>query len=328
MKGDKKSIVKGILIGLLLGLLLCGVAYGILAMVFKKPDSTPTSGKTTEVADKEYEEMDQSKYNVTKNEKLAAEYAAAEVLIPSKCEELFTIQPPTAECRIVQGACTDGTYVWQIFYADDVTNDGLNNQCIAVKCELATGKVVATSEPMQLNHANDVTYNSKLGYLVVCHNAPLNNMITYINAETLEWVDTFATENYMFSLDYNATRDQYVVGLTGTKTFRILDADFNEVTDIMQPASAYKSATNQGGACDDNYIYFVYYKTNVINVYDWDGNFVTSIELESVISYEDYEPESMSVIGSDIYVYCGQGEATIFKVSDFIPKPVEETTEK
>ena len=323
MKDEKNKIVKSILLGFLLGFLLCGIAYTILAFAYKRPDSTATSGKTPEVVDKEFEEIDQSKYNVTTNEKFATEFATADVLIPSKCVELFSIQPPTVDIEIVQGGCTDGKYVYQLFYCADVNEEGFNNQCVVLKCDLKTGEVVATSETMQLNHANDVTYNSKLGYLVVCHNAPLSNMITYINAETLEWVDTFSTENYMFSLDYNASRDQYVVGLIASKTFRILDADFQAVTDIIQPAKAYKSSVNQGGACDDNYIYFIYYKTNVINVYDWDGNFITSIELEAEIPSSSYEVESMTSMNGEMYIFCGQGKATVFKVSDFIPKQEE-----
>lgn len=324
MKG--KSIVKSILIGLLLGLLLCGVAYGILALVFKKPQSALTSGKSVEVADKEYEPLDDSKYNITSNEKLVAELTAADVLIPSKSEELFTIQVPTIEIDVVQGGCTDGTYFYQAFYGEDLKDDQYANQCIIVKYDITKGKVVATSEVMQLNHVNDMTINTKLGYLVVCHNAPLNNLITYVDMETLELVDTFAIEQFMFCIDYNEARDQYVVGLTGTKSFRILDADFNAVSEIIQPAKPYKSATTQGAACDDDYIYFVYYNTNVINVYDWEGNFVSSIELETVIPYDYYEPESITPIDGEFYVFCGQGEATIFKISDFVPKP-EEVTE-
>ena len=323
MKGEKKKIVKGILNGFILGLLLCVVAYIVLAFVYKRPTSTPTSGITTEVAEREFEKIDQSKYKVTENKKFAEEFAAAEVLIPSKCEELFTISTPAIDVDLVQGGCTDGKYVYQLFYGADLTDEQFNNKCVVVKCDLKTGKVVATSEAMQLNHANDVTYNSKLGYLVVCHNAPLSNMISYIDAETLELVDTFATENYMFSLDYNATRDQYVVGLIATKTFQILDADFKPVTDVFQPTKAYRSSVNQGGACDDNYIYFIYYKTNVINVYDWDGNFLTSIELESKIQSSDYEVESLTSMNGEMYIFCGQGKATVFKVSDFIPKPEE-----
>lgn len=323
MKGEKGKIVKSILSGFILGLLLCLIAYIILAFVFRKPNSTATSGVTAEVLERQLEKIDQSKYKVTENKKLAEEFASAAVLIPSKCEELFEIHPPTMDIEIVQGGCTDGKYVYQLFYYADVNSDGLNNQCVVVKCDLKTGEVIATSETMQLNHANDITYNSKLGYLVVCHNAPLNNMVSYIDAETLKLVDTFATENYMFSLDYNATRDQYVAGLIGTKTFRILDADFKAVSDIFQPTKAYRSSVNQGGACDDNYIYFIYYKTNVINVYDWEGNFITSVELEAEIPSRNYEVESLTAIDGEMYVFSGQGKATVFKVYDFIPKPEE-----
>ena len=188
---------------------------------------------------------------------------------------------------------------------------------------MGTQKVVATSEVMQLNHVNDITYNSKLGYLVVCHNAPLSNLITYVNAETLEIVDTFAIDYFLYSIAYNAARDQYVVGLTGTKTFQILNADFEAVSDVIQPTKRSNSSTTQGGACDDDYIYFVLYKPNIVTVYDWDGNFVTLIELDTVISPSNYEPENITVIDGEMYISCGQKNATVFKLSDFVAKPEE-----
>ena len=326
MKSAKNKIIKGILFGLLSGFIICGILYVVLAVMYQRPTVIARSGMTKEVTDRTYKEVDQSKYKISKNEKFATEFSSAEVLIPSKCEELFVIQPPTTEAEIVQGGCTDGEFVYQLFYCADLNENGFNNQCFVVKCDLRTGEVVATSEMMQLNHANDITYNSKLDYLVVCHNAPLSNMISYIDTKTLELVDTFATENYMFSIDYNATRDQYVVGLIGTKTFQILDADFHAITDIFQPTKAYRSSVNQGGACDDNYIYFIYYKTNVINVYDWNGNFITSIEIEKEIQSSQYEVESMTVMNDEMYIFCGQNGATIFKISDFVSKP-EEVTE-
>ena len=37
----------------------------------------------------------------------------------------------------------------------------------------------------------------------------------------------------------------------------------------------------------------------------------------------NYEVESLTSINGEMYIFCGQGKATVFKVSDFIPKPEE-----
>ena len=329
MNEDKKKtlreILRSVFIGLGAGLILCLAIYAVLTLLYRDVGTVTVPGSVTESdpnAEKDTK-TELAEVNITSNAAHVAAMTASDTLLVQKAEELFTIDEPSLEISIEQGGCTDGKYYYQAFIEKDEMEGELNNNCVIVKYDMKSKKVVATSEPMQLNHTNDMTINTKLGYLVVCHNAPSQNLVTYINIETLELVDTFAIDYFIYSIDYNAARDMYVTGLVGTKTFRILDADFHAVSDVIEPTKRSNSSTTQGGACDDDYIYFVLYNPNIITVYDWDGNFVTLIELDTVIAPDKYEPESLTVIDGEIYVGCGQNKATVFKLSGFVPKPEE-----
>lgn len=326
-KKPPKGTLKSILIGLVVGLVLCMGVYVILTVIYKDAGTSVVSGSGTDTTPNDEVGKDTTsemkEVDITSNAAHVAAMTASDTLLPQKAEELFTIDAPTLDISIEQGGCTDGTYFYQAFIEKDTMEAELYNKCVIVKYDMASKKVVATSEVMQLNHVNDMTINTKLGYLVVCHNAPSQNLVTYINPETLELVDTFAIDYFIYSIDYNAARDAYVTGLVGTKTFQILDADFKAVSDVIEPTKRSNSSTTQGGACSDDYIYFILYKPNIVTVYDWDGNFVTLIELDTVISPETYEPENLTVIDGEMYIGCGQSTATVFKLSDFVPKPAE-----
>lgn len=62
---------------------------------------------------------------------------------------------------------------------------------------------------MYLDHACDITYNSELGYLVVAHGIPNVSTISYIDAETLELVDTFKISQKVYGVAYNAANNNY-----------------------------------------------------------------------------------------------------------------------
>ena len=63
------------------------------------------------------------------------------------------------EFRTAQGATTDGEYIYFIIRMSDDSN------CIIVKTDIE-GNEVLVSVPLDLGHGNDMTYNSKTGYLV------------------------------------------------------------------------------------------------------------------------------------------------------------------
>lgn len=254
-----------------------------------------------------------------------------------------------------QGGCTDGTYYYEAMVSSETLNglEGTdspttgttkiqryvmqNNSWVADK---------ASSVLLPLAHANDMTFNNNLtfdnqgnikGLLVVCHNQPGGKRVSFVDPNELTMVlpseikdlqgnsmgwNTESTElkyievsDNLFSIDYNAARDQYVVGIGGTKNFRILNAKMEVVGDIHTGNVPHVSGlTNQGVGSDDNFIYFIIYRDNnynvdgygdndVIAVYDWDGNPVTVINVTvkngAILGQE---PENISIYNNTIYV--------------------------
>lgn len=249
-------------------------------------------------------------------------------LLSVSYEDLFYLEAPTVDINGAQGGCIVGDYGYQAFYRKDGGSNQANNHCMILKYDMKTGEVVKQSEILQLNHVNDITYNSKLDCLVVVHNAPFANLLSYIHPDTLERIDTFTIDEFIYSIAYNAQKEQYVVGLSGGQTFKILDEDFNALTEAFTPSDLSSGFTTQGAACDDDYIYFVLYNPNTIMVYDWDGNFVSKMDID--LNIEDWEVENLTVDNGQIYFMgarLGQQTAHIYKVTGLTPKEPDQTAE-
>ncbi len=214
-----------------------------------------------------------------------------------------------------QGGCTDGTYNYQVLLQKDSTNGEKNNVVRIVKTDMKTGKKVAVSEDLSLNHANDLTYNPKRNELIVVHNAPYRKRISFVDPDTLTVTGTKDLSMNIYCISYNEKRDQYVVGLSGGQTFTILNSNFERVVSgSYSPTSRTEGYVTQGMETDDSYIYFVLYRSNVITVYDWNGKFVSLIELD----VGNIEPENIFIYNDEIYVACGTSSGT--KVFLITPK--------
>lgn len=244
-------------------------------------------------------------------------------------EEMFSTVSPwkndksidvKANTYTAQGGYTDGKFVYQAFLEraeNDTTNSGTENRVRLCRYDadgtLLINKLVTVSETgISLDHANDITYNSREECFLISHAAPGYTKISYfkLNRDTcdLEYVKTKTIDYNIISIDYQKDKNQYVVGLKYTKAFRILDAEFNAITPELTPVSSTEACTTQGVSCDGNYIYFILHDPNVIAIYRWDGSFVTLIDLENVLSSKgtmyNYEPENISVIGNKMYIGC------------------------
>ncbi|MBQ8539300.1 MAG: InlB B-repeat-containing protein [Ruminococcus sp.] len=187
----------------------------------------------------------------------------------------------------VQGACTDSTYA---YYA---VNTGYTT---LLKYNVNTWELVSKSSGNNLGHANDMTYNKKLGLIVVAHNAPDYDVISFVDPDSLRVVDSMKIKHKIHSISYNASYDMYVAGLSGTYDFVILDSNFKEITKY----SGYQSGLlRQGGDCDDNYIYFVQSGGggNLIVIYDWAGNLVDTVSVN-----KSQEIENILHVGNTIYI--------------------------
>lgn len=279
----------------------------------EKETATETAVETESRADTETEPETEPETTPDPAEELAAKLRSSP-LLHGRVAKVATV-PHDNVSTTSQGGYTDGTYHYQLFIKKDTENNEENNIVRLVKCDLATGEVVQISDPLPLNHANDLTYNAKRGLFVAVHNNPHRKWVSLIDPETLTIVKTVKMGIKIYSIAYNQARDQYVVGLSGGQTFCFLDADFNRVDDVIyQPTDQTKGYTTQGVACDENFIYFVLYKENAITVYDWDGQFVTLIKLAV-----SGEPENLNVVDGVIYIGVGTAAGTIvYRVNNLV----------
>ena len=194
--------------------------------------------------------------------------------------------------KVQQGSATDDTYGYFLLESK------ITSPCALVKMNMEDASIVEIKYDLPVDHGNDMTYNAKINKLVVVHNKPHYTWISLIDPDTLEIVETKDLGFKMFSIGYCEERDQYIVGLSGSQNFSVLDADFNEIK--FCPVEHTEWIT-QGADCDENYVYFPQWddKTdkNYIRVFDWDGNLINTVQVKAM-----NEIESMFHIGDRVIV--------------------------
>ncbi len=206
------------------------------------------------------------------------------------------------DCPIAQGGWFDGRFWYQFFIDKDTGSNEQNNRVRLVKYDTATQETVRISDLLPLNHANDLTYDSRRGLLVAVHNKPNRELVSFLDPETLTVTETVTLPCKIFSLAYSPERDMYVAGIAGGQTFCLFDAGFRQVSGVFTPTPDTAGYVTQGCACDARYIYFVLYAQNVVTVYDWDGNHVRTLPV--IVSGE---PENLAQAGGCLYI----GSATV-----------------
>ena len=235
----------------------------------------------------------------------------------ARTEEVVYDAPFLQGTGATQGGCLIEDTFYQVFLRQDVIGNDLNNEDYIAKIDIKTGEVLFVSEMMHLNHANDMTYNTKKDVMVVCNATPRKNIITYLSMDDLHFIEEQEIDREIYSLTYNAAMDQYAVGIANGKSFYMADGDFQPVSEVFDPTTRTLSHTTQGVTSDDKYIYFVLYNPNAISVYDWDGNFVSLIHLGISPSIE---PENITVVGDEMYIGTNGDSFKIFRVTNFVPE--------
>lgn len=213
--------------------------------------------------------------------------------------EVFKIHSYTdvnnVHCRVVQGGCTDGTY----YYVG--LNDGQSNNEASIsairKYELATGKLIATFEGLQIAHCNDMAYNPDTNELLAVHNTPERWLISAFDADSLEFkrkIDLGDLEIY--SLAYDRDGQCYWAGLSYGFNFVKLDLSFTQVGNVY--IGMETGYTKQGMDVDSKYIYFCQYNKNSVIVYDKQGNYIREI----LLPVTSYEAENICHVGNTFYI--------------------------
>lgn len=216
---------------------------------------------------------------------------------------------PPSDCKTAQGGWFDGRYWYQLMIGKDTASNEAHNIVRLCKVDVETGETVRISDPLPLNHANDLTYNNRNNLLIAVHNNPNRKLVSLIDPETLTVTETVSLPCKIYSLAYCPERDQYVAGLAGGQTFCLLDAQFRQVAGPFKPTEDTTGYITQGVACDARFIYFVLYKQNVITVYDWNGNHIRTLPITV-----SGEPENITQSGGSLYVATGGSHVLLYRL--------------
>lgn len=181
---------------------------------------------------------------------------------------------------VMQGGCTDGKYAYYILQNADFSP----RKDRIYKVDLATLEIVAVSETLELQHANSLVYNSKLNTLINLNYDPDGQVLTYVDPETLTITGTKEVEFHALSMSYSEERDEYVAGTQGTFDFFTLDNNFKvkdyhesiQTTSVKQELEIYKDR-----------LFFSMSSDSVVFVYNWDGDYLYTIDLELPIEIEN-----------------------------------------
>ena len=217
-------------------------------------------------------------------------------------EKVQHLYPPAEKGKryytVAQGCATDGKYGYFI------TLYKIVNKAAIWKVDLSDWSVTDIVFGLPLDHGNDAAYNSKKHQLVVVNNAPNYDTLTIVNPDTLEVIEQIKPGFDSYAISYNAAKDQYLIGISGSFDSLITDGEFNIIKRIPGRDTGI---VKQGMDSDDTYIYFPQWNdaddTNYIVVYDWDGSYINTLTVDSF-----YEIESMFNVDGEIYIaFAGSG---------------------
>lgn len=211
----------------------------------------------------------------------------------------------------LQGSCTDGTYAYYLL------NNRSAGMCKVVKVKRSNLKVAGVSGALDVAHGNDMTYDSNKNRLVIVHSTGADpKRLTSVNPQTLTVTDSTHVQipkklaggttsdasgaTAFTGIAYSSGRKQYAVLLSHNYNFVLLDSNMTPIQYVK--VSKKNNYTVQGIDATDDYIMVAQspktskQKYNIISVYDWDGNYISKINVK-----KGYEIESIYHVGSKYY---------------------------
>lgn len=207
-----------------------------------------------------------------------------------------------------QGAATDGKYVYIVVKR----NDGGHETDKIVKIDPATWEVVKVSEVLELDHANDMTYDTSRSQLAVVH--MVDGLISFIDTETLTVKETVRHPFHTSSLEFIEETGQYLLR-AGNGYFY---TDKNLVSLSEHAVNGYPADhdkyTGQGMYADSSYLYIPRSPTaglpdNIIIVCDAEGKYLTTVRLATKM-----ESETIFTLNGRFYVNFSRSASAICEV--------------
>ena len=246
-------------------------------------------------------------------------------VLTAKVTALTAIPYPDPTIRGFQGGCSDGErYFYQALMHYELSDRTKDYSRIA-KVDLKTGKTVLYSEILHLDHANDIAYHPGKHLLIVVNNKPHPHRVTFVDPDTLTVVGSRELSIPIYALDYNATLDRYVAGISGKREFCFLDADLCPIDDrTYRTTEETDRYTKQAICADDHLLYFILWDgkhkdqpdfQNTVALYGWDGAHKGYLHF----NVGKHEPESISIVNGEILAVCDDGAPVIYRFEPMLP---------
>lgn len=216
-------------------------------------------------------------------------------------------QVPIGDIYVAQGAASDGKNMYIV-----MRNSG-DTKAVVCKYDLKSYSLLGISSEFNGGHCNDMTFDTAGGRAIVAQGQSQGRILTPVDGETLAVQPNINIPVGSGAITYCPSRSQYAISQGGS-TFHVTDASFKLLfTKSRTDKTGY---TAQGMGSDDSYVYFPMSGSsdNVLVVYDWEGNFVTTLTLPVSI-----ESESMCYAAGRYYVIFYGGSKTGAIVSEIIP---------
>ncbi len=211
-----------------------------------------------------------------------------------------------------QGAATDGKYV----YVAMKKKEGEHETDRIVKIDMATWEIVAESEELPLDHANDMTYDPVNKILIVTN--MLNNIVSLIDPEELKITKQKTPAYGSWATGYIDGAGQYVFLAYGTPSGLVItDTDLNPIR--SSPLESAPNYIGQGMDADSKFAYVPLSPStgksdNIIQIYD----LATGEYLGIVSVATKMESESMFHVGDDVYLHFNSSGSKIAKLDFYV----------
>lgn len=206
-------------------------------------------------------------------------------------------------CTIGQGATSDGEY----FYV--INKNSNDTQSIIFRFDMSSLKWKGQSGYFNAGHANDLAYNGDKDLIIVAHGQSQGQILTLVRASDLSVISDVTIDVGASSVSYNSARKLYAFSQGGT-TLHFTDDSFHVVGSFKRtPPNGY---TTQGMGSDDMYIYFPMSasKDNVIDVYDWEGQYVTTLQLPF-----SRESETLFYAAGEYYMNFNHSGSELYRIN-------------
>lgn len=244
-------------------------------------------------------------FTVTRDAKMTLpEMIKGNYAITSTDERVITCKG-VDQYKIGQGAASDGTYA---YFALRNSNDTGSVIC---KYRLDDGTFVAKSDVLDLGHANDMTFDTAKNQLVVAHGQSEGKILTIVDPDTLAFIKDVNITHGSGAITYSVGRGSYAISQGGS-TLHMMTAELKHVKSYSRITGT--GYTAQGMGSDEDYIYFPMSgkNDNILQVYDWEGNYATVITVPI-----DMESESMFWVNNTYYIAFNHSGSEILHRIDF-----------